>query len=80
MEKVRKYESRKIEVCRNCGGEGMVNPKLEGNWLMRHIQAADGPVACEVCGGTGRVRKHTEITVTVRSFDSPLPPSKGGRG
>lgn len=68
MEKVRQYESNKIEICRNCGGEGMVNPKLEGNWLMRRIQAADGPVACEVCGGTGRVRKHTEITVTVRSF------------
>ena len=68
MEKVRKYESRKIEVCRNCGGTGTVRPKVEGNWLLRHIQAADGPVACEVCGGTGRVRKHTEITVTVRSF------------
>ena len=68
MEKVRKYESRKIEVCRNCGGEGMVHPKVEGNWLLRRMQDADRLVTCDVCGGTGRVRKHTEITVTVRSF------------
>ena len=68
MEKVRKYELRKIEVCRNCGGEGMVHPKVEGNWLLRRMQDADRLVACDVCGGTGRVRKHTEITVTVKSF------------
>jgi DnaJ-class molecular chaperone len=68
MEKVRKYELRKIEVCRNCGGEGMVHPKVEGNWLLRRMQDADRLVTCDVCGGTGRVRKHTEITVTVRSF------------
>lgn len=68
MEKVRKYELRKIEVCRNCGGEGMVHPQVEGSWLLRRMQDADRLVACDVCGGTGRVRKHTEITVTVRSF------------
>jgi DnaJ-class molecular chaperone len=68
MEKVRKYELRKIEVCRNCGGEGMVHPKVEGNWLLRRMQDADRLVTCDVCGGTGRMRKHTEITVTVRSF------------
>lgn len=68
MEKVKKYESRKIEVCRNCGGEGMVHPKVEGNWLLRRMQDTDRLVTCEVCGGTGRVRKHTAITVTVRSF------------
>lgn len=68
MEKVRKYESRKIEVCRNCGGEGVVHPKVEGNWLLRRMQDADRLVACDVCGGTGRVKKHTAITVTVSSF------------
>ena len=68
MEKVRKYESSKIEICRNCGGEGMVNPKLEGNWLLRRMQCPDRLVACDVCGGTGRVKKHTAITVTVSSF------------
>lgn len=68
MEKVRKYESRKIEVCRNCGGEGMVHPKVEGSWLLRRMQDADRLVACEVCGGTGRVRKHTAVTITVCSF------------
>lgn len=68
MEKVRQYESNKIEICRNCGGKGMVKPKVEGNWLLRRMQDADRLVACDVCGGTGRVRKHTEITITVRSF------------
>ena len=68
MEKVRKYESRKIEVCRNCGGEGMVRPKVEGSWLLRRMQDAGRLVACDVCGGTGRVRKTTEITITVKSY------------
>ena len=68
MEKVRQYESSKIEICRNCGGSGMVHPQVEGNWLLRRMQCPDRLVACDVCGGTGRVRKHTEITVTVCSF------------
>ena len=68
MEKVRQYESSKIEICRNCGGSGMVHPQVEGNWLLRRMQCPDRLVACEVCGGTGRVKKHTAITVTVRSF------------
>lgn len=83
MEKVRKYESRKIEICRNCGGSGMVHPQVEGNWLLRRMQCPDRLVACDVCGGTGRVRKLVEITVTVESFNSPAAsgtPSQRGKG
>ena len=65
MEKVRKYESRKTEVCRNCGGTGHVTPKVEGNCLLRRIQDANRQVTCDVCCGSGRVDKTTEITITV---------------
>lgn len=57
MEKVREYEFEKIEVCRNCGGTGKEKTVMG---LLRS--------ACMVCGGSGRVRKTTEIKVTVRSF------------
>lgn len=67
MEKVRQYESTKIEICRNCKGSGMVHAQLEGNWLIRRMQS-DLVATCDVCNGTGRVEKHTDITVTVRSF------------
>lgn len=68
MEKVRQYKSDRIEICLNCGGKGMVNPKVEGNWLLRRMQCPDRTVTCDVCNGTGRVEKHVDITVTVRSF------------
>ena len=68
MEKERQYQFDRIEVCRNCGGSGMVHPQVEGNWLLRRMQDAGRLVACDVCNGTGRVEKHTEITITVRAF------------
>lgn len=57
MEKVREYEFEKIEVCRNCGGTGREKTIMG---LLRN--------ACEVCNGSGRVRKTTEIKVTVKPF------------
>ena len=72
MEKVREYKSDRIEICRNCGGTGVVEPERE--WRLKRIvkglshEIESGQ--CQVCKGSGRVRKHTEITVTVRSFES----------
>ena len=71
MEKVRQYKSDKIEICRNCGGTGVVEPERE--WRLKRVLGLPRETAsgqCQVCNGTGRVRKHTEITVTVRSFES----------
>lgn len=66
MEKVRQYESSKIEICRNCGGKGMVKP--EKGFFERMLDCPHRMVPCPVCNGSGRVEKHTAITVTVRSF------------
>lgn len=57
MEKVRQYQFKKIEICRNCGGTGKEKSILS---LLRN--------ACPVCNGTGRVEKHTEINITVRAY------------
>lgn len=57
MEKMREYEFTKIEICRNCGGTGRERSVLG---LIKG--------ECPVCDGSGRVRKTTEITVTVRPF------------
>ena len=67
MEKERQYQFTKIEICRNCGGSGMVHTQVDGNWI-RRMQCQDGLVTCDVCGGSGRVKKHTAITVTVSPF------------
>lgn len=71
MEKERQYQFEKIEICRNCGGMGRVEPERE--WRLKRILGLPKGVAsgeCEVCGGTGRVKKRTEITITVRPFSS----------
>lgn len=57
MEKIRQYESTKIEVCRNCGGTGK-DKTIKSLFRSK----------CPVCEGSGRVKKHTAITVTVSSF------------
>ena len=57
MEKVRQYESNRIEICRNCGGSGK-DKSILGLLKSR----------CPVCEGSGRVEKTTEITITVKSY------------
>ena len=51
MEKVRQYESNRIEICRNCGGSGK-DKSILGLLKSR----------CPVCEGSGRVEKTTEWT------------------
>lgn len=68
MEKVRQYGFEKIEICRNCGGTGYVIPKVEGNFLLRRMQSPERRITCDVCEGSGRVKKNTEITITVKSY------------
>ena len=77
MEKVRQYKSDKIEICRNCGGKGtveelkLINPS--GEIFLKMFKGKSSftkTETCPVCNGSGRVEKHTEITVTVRSFES----------
>ena len=69
MEKERQYQFDRTEVCRNCGGTGRKAAKAEGNWLLRRMQQKQAAEAtCDVCNGTGRVEKHTEINITVKSF------------
>lgn len=57
MEKERQYQFTKIEICRNCGGTGREKTIIG---LLRN--------ACTVCGGSGRVEKTTDISITVRPF------------
>lgn len=57
MEKTRQYQFDKIEICRNCGGEGKEK-------TIRALFKS----ACSVCNGSGRVEKHTEITITVKPY------------
>ena len=79
MEKTRQYQFDRIEICRNCGGTGVV----EKLGLLGHVLPKERTEACPVCEGTGRVRKLVEITVTVESFNSPAAsgtPSQRGKG
>lgn len=56
--KKRTFKQTKIEICRNCQGVGFV----ENGW---NGQAQ--PV-CEVCNGSGRIRKTIEGIVTVEPY------------
>ena len=69
MEKERQYQFTKIEICRNCGGTGVVEPERE--WRLKRVMGLPPKVAsgqCEVCQGSGRVEKHTEITIRVKPY------------
>ena len=57
MAKERQYQFTKIEICRNCGGTGKEKTILG---LLKDT--------CPVCDGSGRVEKHTEITITVKPY------------
>ena len=57
MSKTRNYKFDKIEICRNCLGTGVVDSLLPFTTKQ-----------CPVCDGSGRVEKHTEITIKVEAF------------
>lgn len=57
MSKTRNYKFDKIEICRNCLGMGVVDSLLPFTTKQ-----------CPVCEGSGRVEKHTEITITVKPY------------
>ena len=63
MRKVRQYTFRKIEICRNCGGTGLI--ALEGRIKVTDNECLE---ICDVCEGSGRVDKKTEITIEVESY------------
>ena len=51
LPKRRDYTRSRIDLCRNCGGEGLADR-----------------CRCNVCGGTGRVRKTICVSVTVEAY------------
>lgn len=75
MGKVRQYKSDRIEICRNCGGTGTVERLMlanpSGSVLLKMFKGKSEftkTVTCPVCEGSGRVEKHTEITITVKPY------------
>lgn len=54
MAKNTQTQYSKIEVCRNCQGDGRKRDNITGAWH-----------TCEVCGGSGMVRKHVEVQITI---------------
>ena len=57
--KKRNFDYVKIELCRQCGGTGYLEPAAE---------SAIVPV-CPVCNGSGRVKKRTAGSVTIEAYD-----------
>lgn len=69
MEKHKHYENDRIEICRNCGGTGVVEPERE--WRLKRVLGLPREIAsgrCQVCNGSGRVEKHTEINITIKPY------------
>lgn len=52
------FENRYYDVCRNCGGEGLIR-------LIVEVGEASTAVQCPVCKGTGDVRVTKKIEVIV---------------
>ncbi len=63
MAKVRRYNFRRTEICRNCQGTGEVFVKY-------HPCIGPDPLTepCEVCGGSGRVNKSTSVEITIEPY------------
>lgn len=57
-QKVVKHE--KIELCRNCHGEGVVE--------VDPITALSTPERCPVCQGSGLIKKTKDITITIEPY------------
>lgn len=51
------YQER-IEVCRNCGGSGYV---IDGDF--QHVE-------CEICGGSGRIKKTVQGTINIAPYEN----------
>ncbi len=63
MYKTRKHFKETIELCRNCGGRGLVSePKYRENSISQQT------VLCPVCAGHGRIWKVIESTVRIGPF------------
>lgn len=70
-EKVRNYDKESIEVCRNCKGTGVAYmvPKFHPYGKEDDPQ----PYECPVCRGSGRVKKTSNIRITIEPY-----PGKSG--
>lgn len=67
--KTRQHHTDRIEICRNCLGKGIVNPDKDKTGLIRRLVGCpDRQLPCPVCNGSGRVKKTTDITITVEAF------------
>lgn len=56
MEKRTEFNHSRVEVCRNCNAKGVVT----GASGLRHT--------CEICGGSGLIKKTTIGTVIVEPY------------
>lgn len=65
MKKIRQYKFDTIEICRNCGGKGVV--AIEKKGLFPSLRGT-GVTECDVCDGTGRVTVTKDVTITVESY------------
>ena len=70
MKKVRQYKFDTIEICRNCGGMGVVEIEKKG---LFSAMRGTGVTECDVCDGTGRVTVTKEVTITVSSYGTEEP-------
>ena len=52
------HENSRIEICRNCQGVG--SEPLKDYQLPTAIRGV-----CPICGGSGKVNKHTRVIITI---------------
>lgn len=57
--KAKTFRNERVDLCRHCQGVGFVNGGEGGQVLP----------TCPVCGGSGRVWKITEGTVTIKKYE-----------
>ena len=63
MCKTRKHFKETIELCRNCGGRGIVSePRYRAGGIIKKT------VICPVCEGHGRIWKVIEGTVRIGPY------------
>ena len=70
-EKVRNYDTERIEVCRNCKGTGVAYTEPEFHPYGKEDDPQ--PYECPVCQGSGRVKKTLNIKITIEPY-----PGKSG--
>jgi len=69
--KIRNYISDRIEICRNCLGTGTVEEEKGG--ITGLFRPGFLKAECPVCGGSGRVRKIVDITITIEPYAPEKP-------